>query len=194
MFEATADGTLQTSSETPTFVSRKFITHPPHLDYEASHLRGDMAGSRTEAKDSHIMTDRGNRSQRKRRSTPPNNTVKKGHNQTFSPPSISQTIPGIAPISQRYSPTSPSVAEETLSEDSFRSTTTEDDESSHQSSTNDHQPIPKRLLTTKPEYSWHTIAKSIYELPGHEYVEASTASKLNEINLNCPDEADFRSV
>ncbi|CAI6367062.1 unnamed protein product [Macrosiphum euphorbiae] len=91
------------------------------------------------------MTNRGNRSQRKRKSTPPYNSVKKGRNQAFSPPSISQTNQVTAPTSQRDSPPSPSVAEETLSEDSFFLSTTEDDKSSHQSSTNDHQPIPKRI-------------------------------------------------
>ncbi|CAI6376948.1 unnamed protein product, partial [Macrosiphum euphorbiae] len=147
------------------------------------------------------MTNRGNRAQRKRKSTPPCNSVKKGRNQAFSPPSISQTNPVTAPTSQRES--SPSADEETLSEnslseESFLSSTTEDDKSSHQSSTNDHQPIPKRIppifLTKKPEYPWRIIAKSLYETPGHEYVEASTTSKLNEIKLNCPDEAAFRSV
>ncbi|CAI6350528.1 unnamed protein product [Macrosiphum euphorbiae] len=100
------------------------------------------------------MTNRGNRSQRKRKSTPPCNTVKKGRNQTFSPPSISQTNPVTASTSQRESPPSPSVDEETLSENSLSeesllSSTTEDDKSSHQPSTNDHQPIPKRI----PPYS-----------------------------------------
>lgn len=142
------------------------------------------------------MTNRSNRNQRKSKSTPPYNPVKKGRNQTFSPPIISQNIPDIAPMSQRDSPLSPLVAEESLSGDSFRSSTTEDDDSSQQSSTTDHQPIPKRLppifLTIKPEYPWRTMAKSLYESPEHEYV--STTSKINEIKLNCPDEVAFRSV
>ncbi|CAI6366157.1 unnamed protein product [Macrosiphum euphorbiae] len=107
-----------------TLVAHESLSECTLLYQSDSWTKGATAGSRTEAKDPQIMTNRGNRSQRKRKSTPPYNTVKKVRNQTFSPPSISQTIPGIAPTSQRDSPPSPPVAEETLSEDSFWSSTT----------------------------------------------------------------------
>jgi len=60
------------------------------------------------------------------------------------------------------------------------------------------QPSSKRLppifITTKPEYPWHTIARYLYDIPGHEHVEAKTTSKLNEIKLRCPDEVAFHPV
>lgn len=161
---------------------------------------------------------------KKGRITPPKNTFPTSTNlsnitvSTKVETQPSHSLPSFTSASQRDDTTSPEPTdEESLSDESYissdqnsQSATDIDSTKQIQNPTSQEivstitqnptvqQPSFKRLppifLTTKPEYPWRTIARSLYKIPGHEHIEAKTTSKLNEIKLSCPDEVAFRSV
>jgi len=140
------------------------------------------------------MGGRGGRNSVKRNRTPPTSASKKGRKQQPppSPPIATDSV-----IRQR----SPSNKSEQMltSDDELSTIDTRSSSSNSHVSNNTQPPIPKTrfppfFLTTNPNYPWRSIAKLLYNIKAHEYVEAKTTTKPNEIQLNCPDETSFRSI
>lgn len=134
---------------------------------------------------------RGGRSSAKRKNTPPLSADKK-QPPTSSPP------PTITSNPEHHSSSNDSQLMLT-SDDELSTIHTRSSSSNSHNSNNSQPPTPRSrfppfFITTNPNYPWRTIAKLLYNIKAHEYVEAKSTSKPNEIILNCPDETSYRSV